>query len=395
MHLKRMMACMLAIFMLAAIPALAEEAVVVAETETPAPEITPVPEYSMPYHIDVDIANQIVTVYDAKDDSIVRQMICSTGYGNLTPRGTFYMAQPKYPAERQEWYYFGEYEVYAKYASRIDGPFLFHSILYKSTRSGPTWASVHALGSKASHGCVRLQVEDAKWVAENCMPGTRVDMFDDGERNEDLRELVLNSTFSIDHMSYADYLKGYVTLSRGSRYSKVLTMQEKLNAQGYDCGKADGIFGSATERAVMAWQESMGVESDGVVTPSQLEAILNDATPAPTPVPTPTPIPTPTPTPTPTPVPTPTPTPTPAPTPTPDISKMEGTIALVRVSTDSYLNLREAPNVESPVLAVLTEGMPVKVLEEGSVWTKVSYKKHNGWLGSNYIEIVKRAEQAD
>lgn len=381
MHFRRLMAWMLALVLLAAIPAFAEEAA----TETPEPE------YSLPYRIDVDIANQIVTVYDAKDDAIVRQMICSTGYGNGTPRGTFHMSEPKYPAERQEWYYFSEYEVYAKYASRIDGPFLFHSILYKSTRSNPTWASVHALGSKASHGCVRLRVPDAKWIAENCMPGTRVDMFDDGERNEDLRELLLNSTFSVDEMDYADFLKGYISLSEGSRYSKVLPMQEKLNAQGYDCGTADGIFGANTKKAVMAWQEAMGVESDGIVTPNQLEAILNDATPAPTPVPTPTPIPTPVPTPTP----TPTPVPTPVPTPTPDISRMEGTIALVRVSAGSYLNLRESPNVESPVLAVLTEGMPVTVLEEGIAWTKVSYEKDTGWLGSQYIEIVKRAEQAD
>ena len=74
---------------------------------------------------------------------------------------------------------------------------------------------------------------------------------------------------------------------------------------------------------------------------------------------------------------------------------MEGTIALVRVSADSYLNLRETPDARSAVLAVLTEGMPVRVLEEGATWTKVRYEKHTGWLGSQYIEIVKRAEQTE
>ena len=34
--------------------------------------------------------------------------------------------------------------------------------------------SVYALGSKASHGCVRLQVEDAQWIYENCDSGTVV-----------------------------------------------------------------------------------------------------------------------------------------------------------------------------------------------------------------------------
>ena len=44
------------------------------------------------YKIGVDIENQIVTVYRADDDGedgIVRQMICSTGRSNRTPRGTF------------------------------------------------------------------------------------------------------------------------------------------------------------------------------------------------------------------------------------------------------------------------------------------------------------------
>ena len=72
---------------------------------------------------------------------------------------------------------------------------------------------------------------------------------------------------------------------------------------------------------------------------------------------------------------------------------MEGTIALVRVSSGSYLNLRETPDVNSSVLAVLTSGIPVMVLDEGLVWTKVSYENHTGWLGSQYIEVVKRAEQ--
>ena len=74
------------------------------------------------YYITVDIANQIVTVYDAdnKTESGIRmQAICSTGMGNSTPTGLFCMPKPKYSSERQEWYYFTEYEIWATYASRI------------------------------------------------------------------------------------------------------------------------------------------------------------------------------------------------------------------------------------------------------------------------------------
>ena len=73
-----------------------------------------------PYYIDVDIANQIVTVYESGRrrgaDNIVRQMICSTGVGDSTPTGMFYMPEKKYDSERTQWYYFYEYEV-AAYAS--------------------------------------------------------------------------------------------------------------------------------------------------------------------------------------------------------------------------------------------------------------------------------------
>jgi peptidoglycan hydrolase-like protein with peptidoglycan-binding domain len=36
-------------------------------------------------------------------------------------------------------------------------------------------------------------------------------------------------------------------------------------ARGFDSGQADGIFGAATERAVGAFQEKMGLDADGIV----------------------------------------------------------------------------------------------------------------------------------
>ena len=36
------------------------------------------------------------------------------------------------------------------------------------------YGSVWALGQKASHGCIRLRVEDAKWIYQNCESGTVV-----------------------------------------------------------------------------------------------------------------------------------------------------------------------------------------------------------------------------
>ena len=34
--------------------------------------------------------------------------------------------------------------------------------------------SLYALGQKASHGCIRLKVKDAKWIYDTCPEGTTV-----------------------------------------------------------------------------------------------------------------------------------------------------------------------------------------------------------------------------
>ena len=43
----------------------------------------------------------------------------------------------------------------------------------------------------------------------------------------------------------------------------VKELQKRLNALGFDCGTADGIFGSKTEKGVIAFQTAVGIEADG------------------------------------------------------------------------------------------------------------------------------------
>lgn len=54
-------------------------------------------------------------------------------------------------------------------------------------------------------------------------------------------------------------------LKRGSSGSKVSEMQQKLKNWGYYSGSVDGIFGSGTESAVIAFQRANGLAADGVV----------------------------------------------------------------------------------------------------------------------------------
>ena len=46
----------------------------------------------------------------------------------------------------------------------------------------------------------------------------------------------------------------------------VKALQERLNELGYDCGSADGVFGSATKEAVRYFQDAIGTTQDGIAT---------------------------------------------------------------------------------------------------------------------------------
>ena len=151
------------------------------------------------YYIDVDITNQYVTVYRRSDNAIVRQMICSTGAsGSSTPIGTFVMPNKRYSSERTEWYF--TMDVYVKYPSRIYKGILFHSVPFSSRNDATLqWSEYNKLGSPASHGCIRLRVDDSKWIADNCPPGTVVYIYRSGARNDIVRSVLLEvGSYSID-----------------------------------------------------------------------------------------------------------------------------------------------------------------------------------------------------
>lgn len=129
-------------------------------------------EYVFPYKIYVDISDQYVYVFgwDGGSYSIQeRKMICSTGKDDTpTPTGTY----QAYAQLSGEWYWFKQYQCYAKWAYGIVGGILFHSVTFNKNKKQV--GSESNLGRKASHGCVRLKIDDAKWIYDNCPYGTTV-----------------------------------------------------------------------------------------------------------------------------------------------------------------------------------------------------------------------------
>ena len=56
----------------------------------------------------------------------------------------------------------------------------------------------------------------------------------------------------------------YFNLRRGSKGTEVTRLQAALNALGYACGEADGIFGAKTEAAVRNFQRDHSLTVDGI-----------------------------------------------------------------------------------------------------------------------------------
>ncbi|MGN1298890.1 MAG: L,D-transpeptidase [Candidatus Scatovivens sp.] len=127
-----------------------------------------------PYYIKVNYGANVVTIY-TKDENgnytvPVKAMVCSCGTG--TPRSGVYKTSRGY-----QWgALFGG--VYGMYSTRIVGHILFHSVPYTSPSNDCLeWWEFDKLGTKASMGCIRLQVADSKWIFNNCSSGTMVEFY--------------------------------------------------------------------------------------------------------------------------------------------------------------------------------------------------------------------------
>lgn len=143
------------------------------------------------YTIVVDLVNKVVTVYEREGDdpyaTVARQSICTIGADakdTRTPTGSWRLNNT-----RRRFGYFSKYDCYAQYWVQIVGGIYFHSILYTKPEEGYfTRTSFYALGTAASHGCIRMLVEDVRWIYYNCPPGTKVTVTDKEAENPALTE---------------------------------------------------------------------------------------------------------------------------------------------------------------------------------------------------------------
>ena len=131
------------------------------------------------YVIYVNNALNCVTIKQKNDDGTlmpVKAMVCSCGRENRdTPEGIFQTS------DYYEWRKMVD-NTYGRYAVRFNRMILFHSVPYiESSPDTLEWEEYNKLGENASLGCVRLSVEDAKWIYDNCKQGTTVVVYSDSE----------------------------------------------------------------------------------------------------------------------------------------------------------------------------------------------------------------------
>ncbi len=246
-------------------------------TPKPTPEPTPVP-----FHVVVDVANQVTSVYGRDEQGeytvVVRQMLCSTGK-KATPSS---VGDWVLNGRHATWCIFPKWgNSYARYWTRINSDIAFHSPIYTAvSNSAMQISSYKALGRRASHGCIRLSVWDAKWIYDNIGKGTVVSIVEGMEPDPELRDALklppldkkyctpISTPVPTPEPEYrADRkpdLKGR-KLKEKSESEAVYWVQRTLKDLGYYDTKCTGKMLKKTVNAVKAFQKAQGLYPGGTV----------------------------------------------------------------------------------------------------------------------------------
>ena len=116
----------------------------------------------------VNLKDQFTYIYKGSINNWdkIKSFKCSTGIeSEKTPTGIFDVR------ERGAWFFSDKYNQGGKYWVQFYGDYLFHSVPYNKDQSEVV---DYTLGVPASHGCIRLKTEDAKWIYDNIESGTKV-----------------------------------------------------------------------------------------------------------------------------------------------------------------------------------------------------------------------------
>ena len=154
----------------------------VTKTSTPAPAKPKATLKS--YRIEIDLTNQICTVYgvysDKSSKALMSEFISSAKKGHTTPTGNFKIQgasggrKAKLRTAKMS-----SGKSYAEYLCRFHGSKCMHGVPYskRNTLGKVSKTEFNKLGTPASSGCVRMPIKLCRYIYNNCPVGTPVKVF--------------------------------------------------------------------------------------------------------------------------------------------------------------------------------------------------------------------------
>lgn len=151
---------------------------------TPTPTTSKLKATLKSYRIDIDLTNQIATVYGIYSDKSAKVLMsefvstarkgCTTPVGNFKIQGASGGRKAKYRTCK-----LSGGKTYAEYACRFTGAKMMHGVPWKTrnTKGYVYKGEFNKLGSVASAGCVRMPIKLARYIYNNCPVGTPVKVF--------------------------------------------------------------------------------------------------------------------------------------------------------------------------------------------------------------------------
>lgn len=113
----------------------------------------------------------------------------------------------------------------------------------------------------AAYGVVKALIKQRMWTHWAAIPG----VLSVGANNSTAEtEKPQESPSEAQNGTTGTAVTNMQTLRNGSRGTQVKVLQWLLNENGFDAGKADGIFGSNTEKALRAYQKQKRLSADGI-----------------------------------------------------------------------------------------------------------------------------------
>ncbi|MCB2295082.1 L,D-transpeptidase family protein [Clostridium algoriphilum] len=118
------------------------------------------------YYINVDLSNQRVNIFIKSNEkwTLDKSFLCTSGASSTPTITGNYTVQDKGPMFRA-----GSNTICAYY-TRISGNYLFHTVLLDNNNN----IQDGRLGSPLSHGCLRLAIDDAKYIYTTIPFGTSI-----------------------------------------------------------------------------------------------------------------------------------------------------------------------------------------------------------------------------